>query len=240
MTVRRHGAHPQSCARCIPSCTGRIPSCSGRTPCRGRIPCARCSPCFSCLSPSLRRRSSFVEVDGGHLVDRAAVEAAVTSKQTHSLQMIHCRAHSARRHAAALADGGDGGPAHALVVGLVCQRNQHSLLRDAQALQWPALRHDDGRHVRAPASCFRPAQPATRCRRCDPTRNRASSGRAKHGRFPPARGGGAPAHNGTSRFPVPAQGWSGQDGASLQTLLPPAGHPASRIERCTGRPRDWC
>ncbi len=216
MTVRRHGAHPQSCARCIPSCMGRIPSCSGRTPCRGRIPCARCSPCFSCLSPSLRRRSSFVEVDRGHLVDRAAVEAAVTSKQTHSLQMIHCRAHSARRHAAARGDGAHRRPAHTVVVRLISQRDQHSLLRDAQALQRPALRHDDGRHVRAPAACSGPGPPATRCMQLSRWWRTERSGHAKFVPLGPTQEDGDPACGGPGRLASRGADCCGRDGGSQQ------------------------
>ncbi|WP_258391889.1 hypothetical protein [Stenotrophomonas maltophilia] len=59
---------------------------------------------LSCLAASLRRRNGFVEVGRGDLVDRAAVEPAVTGQQANDLQMIHCRSHSARRHAAARGD----------------------------------------------------------------------------------------------------------------------------------------
>ncbi len=189
MTVRRHGAHLQTCARCIPSCSGRTPTCTGRTPCMGRSTCARCSTVLSGLAGSLGRCSGSVELGRRDRIDRAAVEPAIARQQAYGLQMIHGSTHSARRHAAARGDGADGWPAHAIVVGLVSQRDQDSLLRDAQALKRPALRHDDGRHVRAPGPGSRPERPATRCKRYRRRWRKAPSGLSTRGPVSPTQAG---------------------------------------------------
>lgn len=210
---------------------GRIPSCSGRTPCMGRSPCARCSTCFSRLTASLRRRSGLVEVGRSDLVDRAAVEPAVTGQQANGLQMIHCRAHSARRHAAASGDGAHRRPAHTVVVGLISQRDQDSLLRDAQALQRPALRHDDGRHVRAPASCSRPARQATRCTQVCGMCRTAPWGRARCVPLGPTRAVDGPACGGQGQSASTGADCCGLDGELPQPQPWRAGHEACRWRR---------